>query len=123
MSRAKVLREEISEGDKRFFALYIETKNSILVFLSEGEDQLGTLAASVPANIEVRTQPTFSSILLGNRNITSTRMLAERWASKTGKISLVSVFLKTVDETNAMPILARLFEKVTAATMTGSDSG
>lgn len=122
MSRAKVLREEISEGDKRFFALYIETKNSILVFLSEGEDQLGTLAASVPANIEVRTQPTFSSILLGNRNITSTRMLAERWASKTGKISLVSVFLKTVDETMAMPILARLFEKVTTATMTGSDS-
>ena len=116
------MREEISEGDKRFFALYIETKNSILVFLSEGEDQLGTLAASVPANIEVRTQPTFSSILLGNRNITSTRMLAERWASKTGKISLVSVFLKTVDETMAMPILARLFEKVTTATMTGSDS-
>ncbi|MCK4222917.1 hypothetical protein KAX01_01355 [Candidatus Bathyarchaeota archaeon] len=122
MSRATISREEISEGDKHYSALYIDTKNAILVLLSEGEEQLGTLAASVPSTIEIRTQPVFSSILLGDRNTTTTRMLAELCAVKTGKISLISVFLKTIDETVAAPILVRLFKKVTEAAATGNNS-
>lgn len=113
MPRATIVKEEISEKNMHFLAIYIETKNASLVLLSEAEDQLGTLAASVPS-IELRIQPLLSSVLLGDRNTTTARMLAERLAAKTGKIGLVSVYLKTVSETEANPVLMKLFEKVTA---------
>jgi endonuclease/exonuclease/phosphatase family metal-dependent hydrolase len=113
MTRATIVKEEILEKNMRFLAIYIETKNAVLVLLSEAEDQLGTLAASVPSTSEIRIQPLPSSVLLGDRNTTTARMLAERLASKTGKIGLVSVHLKTISETEANPVLMKLFEKVT----------
>lgn len=97
----------------RFLAIFIETKNAVLVMLSEAEDQLGTLAASVPPTTGIRIQPLPSSVLLGDRNTITARMLAERLAAKTGKIGLVSVHLKTISETEANPLLMKLFEKVT----------
>ncbi|MCW4055414.1 MAG: proteasome assembly chaperone 4 family protein, partial [Candidatus Bathyarchaeota archaeon] len=100
MSRATIVKEELTEKNVHLFALYIETRNAALVFLSEGEDQLGTLAASVPPT-EAFSQAFVSSILLGDRNTGTARMLAERLASKTGKVGLVSVYLRTVSETEA----------------------
>jgi len=44
MSRAKIVQEKIIERDTPFLAIYLETKNASLILLSEGEDQLGTLA-------------------------------------------------------------------------------
>jgi hypothetical protein len=113
MPRATIVKEEIVEGNMRFLAIYIETKNAVLVFLSEAEDQLGTLAASVPPVTEIQTQPFISSVLLGDRNTTTARIMAERLAAKTGKIGLVSLHLRTINETEAHPALMRLFEKVT----------
>ena len=113
MPRATIVKEEISEKNMHFLAIYIETKNASLVLLSEAEDQLGTLAASVPSTAELRIQPLLSSVLLGDRNTIIARMLAERLAAKTGKIGLVSVYLKTVSETEANPVLMKLFERVT----------
>ena len=113
MSRATIVKEEISEKNMHFFAIYIETKNAVLVLLSEAEDQLGTLAASVPPTTKIQIQPLLSSVLLGDRNTTTVRMLAERLAAKTGKIGLVSVHLNTVSETEANPVLMKLFEKIT----------
>lgn len=118
MSRATIVKEEISEKNMHFLAIYIETKNAVLVLFSEAEDQLGTLAASVPPTTETRIQPLLSSVLLGDRNTTTARMLAERLASKTGKIGLVSIYLKTVSETEAAPVLMKLFEKVTTVSNT-----
>lgn len=115
------MKEEISEKGMHLLAIYIETKNAVLVLLSEGEDQLGTLAASVPPTIEMRTQPLLSSILLGDRNTATARILAERLSAKTGKIALVSVNLRTKTETEAMPVIAKLFEKVTTASKTGPE--
>lgn len=106
------MKEEVVEIGVRFLAIYLETKNSVLVLLSEAEDQLGTLAASVPPSTDIRVQPSLSSILLGDRHTTTARMLAERLSTKSGKIALVSVYLKTMGETEANPILVRLFEKV-----------
>lgn len=113
MSRATIVKEEILEENMRLLAIYIETQNAVLVLLSEGEDRLGTLAASVPSATEIQVQPVTSSILLGNRNTTLARVLAERLAFKTGKIGLVSIHLRTVSETEAHHTLIRLFEKVT----------
>jgi len=112
MTRATIVKEEVVERGIRFLAIYLETKNSALVLLSEAEDQLGTLAASVPPSTEIRVPPLLSSVLLGDRHTITARMLAERLATKAGKIGLVSVYLKTMGETEANPILVRLFEKV-----------
>lgn len=48
MERAKVVKDEIIEHDMRFLAVYVESKNSCLIMLSENEDKLGTLAIAVP---------------------------------------------------------------------------
>ena len=110
MSRAKIVKEEIVERDTHFFALYIETKNGNQLFLSEGEDRLGTLAVSIPQPEKLVGQP-LSSILLGDRNMMVARVLAELLAQKTKRISLVSVFTKSVNEQEAAPILRKLLEK------------
>ena len=113
MPRATIVKEELSEKNRHFFAMYIETKNAVLVFLSENEDQLGTLAVSVPSTGEIQIPPLLSSVLLGDRNTITSRILAERLAEKTSKIGLVSIHLKTISETEANPVLVKLFEKVT----------
>jgi len=111
MSRARMVWEEIREKDKRFLGLYLEMRNAGLILLSEGEDQLGTLAVAIPRARE-RIGPPLSSILLGDRNVMIARILAERLAGKTDKIALASVFAKTIDEREAGSILLKLFEKI-----------
>ena len=110
MSRAKIVKEEIVERDTSFFAVYIETKNANQLFLSEGEDKLGTLAVAIPQPQKL-VGPPLSSILLGDRNIMIARILAELLAQTTKKMALVSVFTKTVSEQEAAPILRKLMDK------------
>ena len=110
MSRAKIVKEEIVERETTFFAVYIETKNANQLFLSEGEDKLGTLAVAIPQPEKLVGSP-LSSILLGDRNMMIARVLAELLAQKTKKIGLVSVFTKSVSEQEAAPILRKLMEK------------
>jgi hypothetical protein len=114
MQRAKIVQEEIKENETLFLALRLETKNSSIIFLSENEDQLGTLAVALP-QAEKMLGPPLSTVLLGDRNVIVTRMLSERLAAKTGKIALVSVFTKTLSEREAGPVLLRLFDKVMKA--------
>ena len=110
MPQAKIVEEKIKGKGALFFAVYLETKNASLILLSEGEDRLGTLAVAIPQAPKMVGSP-LSSILLGDRNMTIARVLAERLAAKTNKIALVSVFIKTVDEWEAGPILLKLVEK------------
>jgi len=111
MQRAEVVQEEIKENQTVFVALRLETKNANLMLMSEGEDQFGTLAVAIP-QAQKMLGPTLSSILLGDRNAMTARLLAERLAEKTGKMALVSIFAKTVSERDAGPIFLRLLEKV-----------
>lgn len=110
MSRAKVVQEKIVENDTPFLALFLETKNASLILLSENEDQLGTLAVALPQAPRMISPP-LSSILLGDRNTMIARILAERVAQKTKKIALVSVFTKTINESEAGQIFLKLVEK------------
>jgi len=114
MTGATVFKDEIQEGDVHFLAVYLETNNACIVLLSEGEDQLGTLAVSIPPSAQA-TAPSLSSVLIGDRNMTMARIFAERLAAKVNKIGLVSVYLKGTSEAEAAPILFKLFEKVTKA--------
>ncbi|MCD6446456.1 hypothetical protein J7L49_06710 [Candidatus Bathyarchaeota archaeon] len=111
MERAKVVKDEIVEHDKRFLAVYVETKNSCLILLSENEDKLGTLAVAVPKPQNMLGSPS-SSVLLGDRNMILARMFAEYVASKKDKIALVSVYLEKINEIEGQSILKRLIEKV-----------
>lgn len=111
MERAKVVKDEIIEHDMRFLAVYVESKNSCLIMLSENEDKLGTLAIAVPKPKDLVGSPS-SSILLGDRNTVSTRMFAEYLASKKDKIVLVSIYLEKMSEAQAQSIFKRLIEKV-----------
>jgi len=110
LSRAKIVKEKLVERDTSFFAVYIETENANQLFLSEGEDRLGTLAVALPQPQKL-VGPPLSSILLGDRNIMIARILAEMLAQNTKKIALVSVFTKTVSEQEAAPILRKLMDK------------
>lgn len=112
MERAKVIKDELVEQNIHFLAVYLETKNSCLILLSENEDRLGTLAIAVPKPPDTPGLPT-SSVILGNRNVISARMFAEYLASKKGKIAIVSVYLEKMDEMQAQTIFKRLIERVT----------
>jgi hypothetical protein len=110
MSHTKVVKEKIRERDKLFSALYMEVENAGLVLLSEGEDRLGTLAVAIP-QAQKMVGPPLSSILLGDRNVVIARLFAERLAEKVNKIALASVFIKSMGEREAGPVLVKLFEK------------
>ena len=114
MERAKVTKEELLEKDTRFLAVYVESKNSCMIMLSEKEDKLGTLAIAVPKPKDMIGTAT-SSVLLGDKNVISARMFAEYVASKKGKIALVSVYLDKLDEMQAQAFFMHLIEKLTQA--------
>jgi hypothetical protein len=118
MERARVVKDEIVEQDTHFLAVYLETKNSCLILLSEREDKLGTLAIAVPKPKEM-LGPATSSILLGDRHAISARMFAEYVASKKGKMALVSIYLETMDEMQAQSFFKRLIERVVHAAEVG----
>jgi hypothetical protein len=111
MERAKIVKDEIIEQNMHFLGVYMETKNSCLILLSENEDKLGTLAIAVPKPRDL-LGPASSSILLGDKNAISARMFAEYLASRKGKIALVSIYLETIEETQAQSIFMKLIEKV-----------
>ena len=109
MSRAKIIKDELVENGRSFFSIFIETNNGLQMFLSEGEDRLGTLAVAMPQKNNLLGPP-LSSILLGDRNMMISRLLAENLAQKMNKISLVSVFSKSFDEMEIAPTLRKLME-------------
>ena len=111
MERANVIKEELTEKDYRFLAVYVEAKNSCLILLSEKEDKLGTMAIAVPKPKDL-LGPVSSSVLLGDKNAISARMFAEYVATKKGKIAVVSVYLEKLTEMQAQAYFMRLIEKV-----------
>jgi hypothetical protein len=109
--RANIIKEEIQQQETRFLAVYVESKNSIMIMLSEKEDKLGTMAIAVPKPRDMVGGVT-SSVLLGDKNIISARMFAEYVAAKKGKIAIVSVYLDHVSEIQAQEYFMHLIDKV-----------
>jgi len=110
LEKAKILHEEHVEEEACFSTTIIELKNALIVLLSEGEEGLGTLAVSIPQRLKI-SRPPISSILLGERHAIIARMIAERLATLTNKVVLVSVLLRVADEAKASQIFIRLVEK------------
>ncbi|MEM2875821.1 MAG: hypothetical protein QXL67_02580 [Candidatus Bathyarchaeia archaeon] len=114
MPGAKLSKFELFSGEKRFTSLKLVTRNATLMLLSEGEDSFGTLAVAVPQRAGMLGPPS-SSTLLGDREPTLARFLAEHLAQLTGKMSLVSVFTKTVYGREAAQLCIKLFEETLKA--------
>jgi hypothetical protein len=114
MERAKIVKDEIVEHNIHFLAIYLETKNSCLVLLSENEDRLGTLAVAIPKPVDSPGLPS-STVLLGDRNAITARMFAEYLASRKRKIALVSIYLENINEMQAQSIFKKLLERVVPA--------
>jgi len=113
LERARVVKDEVTEQNVRFLAVYMEAENSCMVLLSEKEDKLGTLAIAVPKPKDLIGPPT-SSVLLGERNSASARMFAEQLAAAKEKIALVSVYLESAGERQAYSAFRRLMDRVVA---------
>ncbi len=111
LSKAEIIREEIEEDGTLYSAILIEFKNAYVVVLSEGGENLGTLAYSMPLKPETSTVP-LSSILLGERNKTISRLIAERLASTVNRMVLVSVYSRNMDERKIGRIFLGLLEKI-----------
>ncbi len=111
MERAKVVKEELQQQGVNFLAVYVESKNSVMIMLSEKEDKLGTLAIAVPKPKDLLGSVT-SSVLLGDKNVITARMFAEHVAAKKGKIAMVSVYLESINELQAQSFFMHLIEKV-----------
>lgn len=109
--RANMIKEELTDKDTRFLAVYVEAKNSCLILLSENEDKMGTMAIAVPRADKMLGLAS-SSILVGDRNVISARMFAEYVAAKKNKIAMVSVYLEKFDEMQAQSFFMKLLEKV-----------
>jgi len=113
MTRAKIVQQEIKLNETEYCAVRLETKNASLLLLSEGEDQLGTLAVALPQSDKMLGPPV-SSILLGDRNAIIARLIAERLAHKTGKLGLASVFTNKLSDPDAGTVFLKLFDKAFA---------
>ena len=111
MSKAKIFREEIEEAGSTYSAILLEMENAYLFLLSEGGERLGTLAVSLPPKPGI-IGPPLSSILLGERNATLSRMLAERLAQKLRRLVLVSIFTRTIKEEKVYSTFLILLDKV-----------
>lgn len=112
MQSAKVFHEEAIEEGIKLSATVIALGNSYIVLLSEGEtENLGTLSVSMPMRPGISRLP-LSSVLLGEKSTILSRIIAERVATATNKIALVSVFVKSLDEQRAGRVFMRLLEKI-----------
>ena len=101
--------EEIEERERRFEAVLIRLSNAVLVFFYKGEMKLGTLAVAMPRFGE---ETCISSILLGERNMVITRVLAERVASISKGMTLVSTYLPEMQDAEANSTLMKLNQKL-----------
>ena len=110
MPKAKITCEETKVGETIYSAIIIEAGNAYIVLLSEGQDNLGTLATALPQKTRM-IGPPLSSTFFGERNQTLARLLAERLAKSLNKLVLVSVFVKSTDEREAGRTFLRLLEK------------
>ena len=109
MSNA-LLNEEIEDKGVQFSATLIKLENSVIVFFNEkGSFKLGTLAIAMPSP---PSSTYLSSILLGDRNMGITKILAGRFSNAFSCISLVSTHLANLEERNIGSLLLKLTQKL-----------
>ena len=107
----KSFSEEIDESGLQYSSILFKLSNAVLVFFYEkGENvRLGTLAVAMP---QFEGKTCISSILLGERNMVITKILAERVSNLYNGIALVSTHLPQIQETESSSVLMKLTQKI-----------
>jgi hypothetical protein len=102
--------EEIETGDHRFIAILFKLSNALITFIYEGDNmKLGTLAVAMP---QFEGKTCISSILLGDRNMVLTKILAERLSNASNGIALVSTNLLEIHEAEISSAIFKLTQKL-----------
>jgi len=110
MSYPRTFSEEVKEGDYNFTVTLFEVENAaIALFNEKGHMRLGTLAVAMP---HFKEGPCVSSVLLGERNMIITKVLAERLSAHFNRIVLVSTHLREIKEAAMGSVLVRLTQKL-----------
>ncbi len=103
--------DEIDESGHQYTSVLFRLSNAVMLFFCEkgGDLRLGTFAVAMP-QFEGKTY--VSSILLGERNMVITKILAERAAYAYRGMALVSTHLPEIFETDASSVLIKLMNKI-----------
>jgi len=106
----KIFSEDITEKGYNLTATLLKLENSVIAFFDEkGSMKLGTLAVAIP---KLGGQTIISSVLLGDRNLIITKILAERFSNAFNCISLVSTHLADIREGKVGSILLKLSQRL-----------
>lgn len=106
----EIFSEEMEEGEFKLTATLLILENSVMVFFDEkGSMKLGTLAIAIP---KFGSQTFMSSVLLGDKNVVITKILAGRFSTAFNRIALVSTHLVGVTEREVGLLLSNLAKKI-----------
>ncbi len=106
----KIFSEDAEEKGCNVTVTLLMLENSVMVFFDEqGSMKLGTLAVAMP---KLDGQTCISSILMGDRNIVITKILAERFSNAFNCISLISTHLANIRGGKAGSILLKLTQRL-----------
>jgi ATP-dependent DNA ligase len=94
---------------KKLYLLLLRMENAVIAFFYEDIAKLGTVAVSL-TRLDIK-EPGPSSTILGERYRIVARAIAEKLASKTNKIALVSFYVDMPDA-EAMKAAVKLVEKI-----------
>jgi hypothetical protein len=108
--RMKVLSDKIKEGTVNVQGTLLDIENAIIAFFDEkGSTRLGTLSIAVPQH---DGKTCISSVLLGDRNVLITKILAEQLAKHFTKIALVSTHFAEITENQKRAVLINLAQRI-----------
>jgi len=106
----EIFSEEIEERGYKLTATLLRLENSVMAFFDEkGSMKLGTLAVAMP-NLGGKTH--ISSVLLGDRNIVITKILAARFSKAFNCIALVSTHLADLREREVASLLLKFAQRL-----------
>jgi hypothetical protein len=99
--------EESTEIEgKKITGCLIKLENATIILFDEKEEiRLGTLAAGIP---DLGGEHYLTSVLLGERNETEAKLLAERVSAMDRGIAIVSVHLEPLSGLNSLAPLMKL---------------
>jgi len=89
---ARISRVEAELDGRSHIAIALELPNACVVFISEEGLRMGTLAIAMPPGGTPPSPGSTSAVVMGERLAFLARLLAERLASLTGKIALLSLW-------------------------------
>jgi len=115
----EIMEDKLEVNSRVFRINSLQLDNAVVAFFFEERMRMGTVAIAMPGIEEVAVGR--SSVLVGGKYMMTTRALAERLASKTRKIALVSLFTE-LDEPEALRMYAKLLDKIPDTRHSGEKS-